>query len=159
MATPLVSVDAATLRDLRQWLGFLSDAELNFKPYLSRVHRDLAKEVAADAQGAARALGGVHRKAAPAISGRGTMAGAKIGLGRAKSIPFAGAALWGAKQTTGWNAGGTSPNLPPWVGTGWDVGGPGGPYAINETIRRQTDDIVRRYGDGLDDLARRVGFR
>lgn len=44
--------------------------------------------------------------------------------------------------------------FPTWVGNGWDVGGPGGPYAVNPAIRESLDDIVNAYGDGLEVVSR-----
>jgi hypothetical protein len=116
---------------------------------LGRVHRDLAKDVASAARGAASGMGGPQRKFAGAIVGRGGASGARIGL-RGND---ANAAFWGAKQRTGWNAGTETPNLPKWVGNSWEVGAAGqGPYAINATIAARMDEILEQYGDAIDRL-------
>ena len=94
-------------------------------------------------------MGGVQAKFAGAITGRGAASGARIGLSGNK----ANAAFWGAKQRSGWNVRNDTPNLPEWVGNSWDVGGAGqGPYAINDTIAKRTDEILEMYGDAIDKL-------
>ena len=57
--------------------------------------------------------------------------------GKARANP----AFWGTKAQGNW------------IGTSWDVGGPGGPYAINDAIRDQAEQIVEMYGAAVDEIA------
>lgn len=95
-------------------------------------------------------MGGVQRHFASAIRGYGGAAGARVGVGR----PEANAAFWGAKQSSGWNAGNPTPNLPAWVGNTWDVASPvGGPYAINPVIYRRQNDIAEMFDEAVARVA------
>lgn len=119
---------------------------------LGKAQRDIAKKVAAWSSGAAAAMGGPQSHFAGAIRGRGGVSGARVAVAR----PEANAAFWGAKQRTGWNAGNEAANQPRWVGNSWDVGGAGGPYAINSTVRERMRAIEDMFGDAIDDVARRA---
>lgn len=127
----------------------LRSADTGMARELTKVQRELAQWLAPQAQAAAGAEGGSTRHFAGKISGRGTQAGARLEV-----ASVANAAFWGAKQRTGWNAGNATANQKPWVGAGWDAGGPGGPYAMNPTIARNLPQIEERYGDGLAELLR-----
>ncbi len=119
---------------------------------LSKANRVIAKTVASAAQGRASGMGHWWGHFAGDISGSGTQTGAKVGV-----AGEANAAFWGAKKFTGWHAGQDgAPNQPEWVGAGWDVGGPGGPYAINETVAAMKDQIVEDYGKSIDALTKRA---
>lgn len=122
---------------------------------LAKVHRTLAKQAAEWSRSEANAMGGVQKHFSDAIRGYGSAAAARIGIAK----PEAYAAFWGAKQNrTGWNRGGSVPNIKDdWVGNAWDVARAGqGPYAINDALAEHMDDIVRLYGDAIDDLASRA---
>lgn len=119
---------------------------------LTRTHRELGQWLAPRAQGAASAMGGPQAHFAGKIKGRGTQAGARLEIAHE-----ANAALWGAEKRTGWNQGHQgAPQHPKWVGSGWEPGGPGGPYGINDTLRSDGPEIVERFGDMVDDLASRA---
>lgn len=111
--------------------------------------RGIAKDVEGWSQSRARALGGPFAHFAKQIKGRGGATGARITVGSDANATF-----WGAKASTGWNAGNDGrPQHPEWVGTGWDVGGTGGPYAINAAIRAHEDQIVDDVGDAIERIA------
>ena len=102
-------------------------------------NRQIAQGVAGKARGATETA--QQAKAAGAISGRGDRRGAAVGVGR--SPAFAQGAFYGALQY---------PQFPAWVGNSWEVGGSGGPYAINPTIRDSMSDIVDAYGDAFEKI-------
>lgn len=157
MAEPLITVDRETYRELRRFVRAAAQVEPKMRRRLPQLHRTLARDVATKARGRARGMGGVHRLASGSITGRGTNAGAAVSVGR---HPAASAAFWGAKKRTGWNARNpdSRPQHPSWIGNSWEVGGQGGPYAINPTIRAEEKAIVERFDDLLGALARDVGF-
>ncbi len=132
---------AAELRQLqnsRRWLQELGKSQ-----------REIATKVAGWSRFAAASMGGPQRHFASAIVGRGGVSGAKIQIADEQAF----AAFWGAKKRTGWNVGNDTPNLPQWVGNSWDVGVAGqGPYAINDTIAKRTDEILRMYGEAIDQI-------
>lgn len=134
------------------------------------------------ASGGDARLGTNHRKMvrhfASHIRGRGTVTGARIGL-RGAGNPISSGALWGAKGRSGWylersletrrldssgrvivEYGGGRDQFPRWVGNDWDVAKLNqGPYAINPALYLHMPQIVDKYGEAVDDLARRAGFR
>ena len=121
------------------------DAEQEWKKEIAGVHRELAQDVAGKAADRARSMGGQQRHFADALAGRGTTTAARIEVagkrtprGKAKANP----AFWGRKSQGNW------------IGTGWDVGGPGGPYAINATIADNGEFIEEAYGKAVDRFTR-----
>jgi hypothetical protein len=122
---------------------------------LAVVHRTLAKDVSAEGRAFARGHGGSTAHFAGSIYGIGSAKKAAI---TNKSV--ANAAIWGAKKRTGWNARrrnlGGAPQHPKWVGSGWDVGGAGGPRGINDAIRHDKEQIFERYLEMVDDLSKRA---
>lgn len=155
MGRALIEVDRDELARFRADLRALGP---QWPKELRSAHKDIADDVASSARGRATSLGGVHAKAASLIKGKGDQRSARVGPVGGKGI--GNVAFWGAKRSTGWNAGNQgAPQHPEWVGNSWDVGGPGGPYAINETIRTEQAQIIGRYDDLIDTLARRAGFK
>lgn len=64
------------------------------------------------------------------------------------------AAIFGSKKHTGWYAQpkydqSKAGNNPTWVGTSWEVGGPGGPIGINDAVRFDKERIVSRFEDAV----------
>ena len=97
-------------------------------------------------QGLARKMRGAtetrqQARAVKAIAPRGDRRGAVIVLN--KKPPFAAGAFYGALQYR---------QFPEWVGNSWEVGGSGGPYAINPTIRDSMSDIIDAYGDAFEKI-------
>lgn len=148
-STSGADVQVVGLREFRAELKQLENSK-RWLQDLGRAQREIANKVAGWSRFAAAGLGGPHKHFAGAIVGRGGVTGARIQI----ADENANAAFWGAKQgTSGWNAGGDTPNLPSWVGNSWDVGVAGqGPYAINDTIARKADEILRMYGDAIDQI-------
>ena len=121
------------------------DSETKWAKEIAVTHRELARDVAAKATQRARSMGGQQAHFAEALAGRGTTRAARIEVagkttpkGKAKANP----AFWGRKSQGNW------------IGTSWDVGGPGGPYAINDTIRTEDQFIIEAYGKAVDRLTR-----
>ncbi len=117
----------------------LNAAEGNWDGALREANRQIGTGVAGKARGATETA--QQAKAAGAISGLGDRRGAKIAVNR--SPAFAQGAFYGAKQY---------PQFEAWVGNSWEVGGSGGPYAINPTIRDSMSDIIDAYGDAFEKI-------
>lgn len=132
---------AIEIKGLKEFRSGLRKAGHGWPRVLAQVNRDVARFVERKSKGSG--LTAQQAKAAGAVKGRGTQREAKITIGN--SPPFAIGAFMGALQYA---------QFPEWVGNSWDVGGAGGPYAINPAIRESKDDIVNAYGDGLEHVAR-----
>ena len=150
------AVEVRGLKDFRRDLR-----DLGWSKELRLVHKKLADDIAEKARSAASSMGGVQAKAAAAIKGRATQSSAKVGISPGARYPMANAAFWGAKRRSGWYARARyqksqAQQLPTWVGNTWDVGGSGGPYAINPTIKQYLPDIIDHYDEMLDDLTKRA---
>ena len=102
-------------------------------------NRQIGEGVAGKARGATTSA--QQAKAAGAITGRGDRRGAAVAVTR--DPKFAQGAFYGALQY---------PQFPAWVGNSWEVGGSGGPYAINPTIRDSMSDIIDAYGDAFEKI-------
>jgi hypothetical protein len=133
---------------------------------LAQAHRDIAKIGERVSQSEARRMGGVQRKAANAIRGRGNQRDARISVRPSASkrnpTAMANVAFWGASRRTGWYAkpryrdgGGTQ--HPEWVGDNWRVAEPNeGPYAINVALARNWNDLQAAYNAAIGRLVRRA---
>lgn len=125
------------LRDFRR---DLRKAGAGWPKQLNRINRKVADFVASEAQG--RTETAQQAKAARAIQGKGTVRQAAIRISSAP--PFAAGAFFGAKQYK---------QFPEWVGNTWEVGGSGGPYALNPAIRDNKEKIADMYADEFMRLA------
>jgi hypothetical protein len=155
---PAAAIRVEGLREFRRELRAIdrTNGDRAWSRELTRTHRELGQMVASLSSGAAAGMGGSQAHFAGAIRGRGTAASARIGV-----LPRANAAFWGAKKRTGWYgapryAESTGQQHLPWVGTGWTAGGPGGPYAINATVRDNLRGIERAYAEAIDRVTRRA---
>ena len=133
---------AVEIQGLRQFQAGLRKAGSGWPKVLAGVNRDIAKHIEGKAKGS-YLESAQQVKAERAISGRGTTRESKIVIGG--SPPFALGAFMGALQYR---------QFPQWVGNNWEVGGAGGPGAVNPAIRDSKEDIVDAYGDGLEAVAR-----
>lgn len=152
---PGAGVEVVGLAEFRRELGQLDNPK-GWTRELAKVHRRIGNETGRAASGLASGLGGPFSHFAGAIKGGGGVTGAKVGIS-----PQANATFWGAKKHTGWYGaekyrGSAGRQHPTWVGAGWEVGGPGGPYAINQTIAARMETILGDFVDGIDDIARRA---
>lgn len=127
------------------------------------VHKDIAEIIAEGARRRGMALGGVHRKAAPAIKAGAEQRRGFIRLRPTKTIPFLYGAEFGAHHdlprtvktpsgaTTvrlGWN------QLPPHRGNQFLGGTPG--YMVYPTIRDKGEQMVDEYAKRIDALLKRA---
>lgn len=107
---------------------------------LRSVNKSIADGVAAKARGMTETA--QQARAAGAIVGAAESRAAKIAI--RNSPPFAQGAFFGALQYA---------QFPRWVGNSWEVGGAGGPYAVNPAIRDSMQDIIDAYGDAFEAAA------
>lgn len=121
----------------------LRAAEGNWDGALREANRQIGMGVAGKARGMTDSR--QQAAAAGAIVGRGDRRGAKIAVTR--SPAFAQGAFYGAKQY---------PQFPEWVGNTWEVGGSGGPHAVNPAIRSNLPDIIDAYGDAFEKICARA---
>jgi len=152
--------------DIKQFRKALKAIGPEFPRELAQTHRDVAKIGERVSQSEARRMGGVQRKAAAAIRGRGNQRDARIAVKPSKSkraaTAMANVAFWGAEKRTGWYARGkyadsTKPQHPTWVGSGWEVASPNeGPYAINTALARNMADIQAAYTAAIGRLVSRA---
>lgn len=150
MARPPIEVDG--LREFRRELRALT-GDSTWTRALGQANRTVAADAAVWAQMEALGMGGVWAHFAGAIAGRASATEARLQITRE-----ANAAFWGAQNRTGWNAGNEGrPQHPEWVSNSWDVAVAGqGPYALNEALADNVDEIIDLFGDALDDLARQA---
>ena len=132
-----------TLEGAQEFIRGLKECGPAWDRMLRNLNGDISRWIAEEARG--RAETAQQRKAAGAIAGRGDRYGAKIVINRRP--PFAQGAFFGALQY---------PQFPMWVGNSWEVGGAGGPAAINPAIRENKDEIVKRFGDAFETVASRA---
>lgn len=146
---------AVQVRGLREFQAELSKLPGKLPNELRKANAEIARWLRPKVRGAASGMGGPQAHFAGAIGSSGTRTSAKLTV-----RPDANAAFAGAKKHTGWYAAAryaaSPPQHPPWIGADWEAGGPGGPYAINPTVRDNVDEIVDTYGDAIDRLARRA---
>lgn len=141
-------VEVRGLKEFRADLAKLSNSS-RWNKDLAKSQRQLGTKVAGWARSSAAGMGGPYSHFSGAIRGAGGVTGAKVGI-----APQANATFWGAKKHTGWYGAsqyqGGPAQHPEWVGAGWEVAGPGGPYAINSTIGNRMDWILDEYGNAID---------
>lgn len=136
------------LRELQKELRAIANDDKKWNLELGKANRVVARRARDDARAVARSMGGPQGHFERAILGRATATEVRLQVGN----PDAYAAFWGAKQDkTGWNAGNQGrPNQPRWVGNSWDVGGPGGPYVLNESVGQNLDSYIEDIWSGID---------
>lgn len=102
---------------------------------MGRVHREVARDIAAKAQAKAVGLGGVHKHVAPGIMAFGPSIGLDVGAQPAiLGAEFGGGARPRTRQ------------FPPWRGTGSRAG-----YMVYPTIRDEQQAIDKAYEGMIDD--------
>jgi hypothetical protein len=130
--------------------------------------------MAREAESNLAAMGGQQAAAAKRVQGVASSVDIKVKVSNTSSVPFALAAVWGAKRRTGWYAqakyaqrGGVAGRVirralgrhnngqqfKPWVGSSWQVGERGeGPYGLNDAIASKIDEAVDAQADGIENL-------
>lgn len=114
---------------------------------LNKVTKQGAEIISSDARGRAAGLSPAAAAAAGQIKPSGTAQGAAVTLSASKKVPWALAAILGMDRRTGWYArarydASSGRQAPPWMGTGWTVGGAGGPKAINPAIAAKSPELI-----------------
>jgi hypothetical protein len=137
----------------------LRDAGVETRRQVRNANQKIGKRFEGWAKTEARAGSRMQSAASRAILGGSTNDYAFVRITRSNKVPFALAAFWGVKGRRGWYAAeryrsSGKDQFPAWVGTGWKWGGTGGPYAINDTIRKRTDDVVDIYRDSIEEAFR-----
>lgn len=129
---------------------------------LKAAYAEVGEFVAREAR--ARASTRLEQKMSGAIVGVGrVISGARVQIRQNKTYPAAFVAFWGIDRPIGWfaklpGATGAAQGLPAWVGSSWEVGGSGGPHAINPAIRDNLDRIVDRFEAAIQQAAHDVGL-
>jgi hypothetical protein len=146
------AVQVVGLREFQRELRRLEDVEL--VNGLKEVNYQVADRVTRWAQARAATVGPMQMRAAGSLRASRTQARAQVTGGGAK-VPFFGGAEFGAAQNRprstrrgmrlGWN------QFHPWRGSGVDAG-----YFLYPAIRSHNTEIVRMYGDGIEELSRRA---
>lgn len=146
-------VDVDEVNDLA---GDVNRAAAGVDRAVADAGREVGPLVVKGARARASSMGGVWAKAAPQI--RASTAGAAAEVGVPSGI--ASAAFFGTLRRTGWYAApryrGGPRQHPVWVGDGWEVGGPGGPYAINPAVAQGLPRILDVYADAVEDVCSRA---
>lgn len=160
------ALDDSITVSIKEFRKELKKIDAEWPKELAQAHRDVAKIAERVSQAEARRMGGVQRRAASAIRGRGNQRNAKLVIrpsnSKRSATAMANVAFWGAKRRTGWYArpkyqGSATPQHPPWVGAGWEVADPNeGPYAINVALYRNWDDLQAAYTAMIDRLVTRA---
>lgn len=150
-----MKVQVTGLRELRR---ALKEVDKDLPKELRAAHKDIAVFVAGRAQGAASG------RAKGAIRPRATQKAAKIALTSGRRGD-ALAVMMGQRRRSGWYGyrryqRSKARQFRPWVGNQWDPGETGGqPYEVGPAINASLDEVVEMYGDAIDRLVTRAGFR
>jgi hypothetical protein len=134
----------------------LREAGVETRRQVRNANQRIGKKVEGWAKTEARAGTRMQAAASKALLGGSTNDYAFVRITRDKKVPFALAAFWGVKGRRGWYASekyrsSGKDQFPAWVGTGWKWGGSGGPYAINDTLRKREDEVVDLYRDAIEE--------
>lgn len=145
----------------KEFRAALREVEGNWDSAMSLAHQKIGTRGAGFARARARGMGGVQAKAASAIGEKHTPRFAAVAVMPSAVDRMGNAAFWGAKRHTGWydhpRYQDSAPQHPPWVGSSWDVAEHGqGPYAINEALAANIDELLDEYLVAIDGIAKRA---
>jgi hypothetical protein len=122
----------------------------------ARVNKAAAMVIVADAQARALGYGPETSTAARAIKGVASTTDIKVTVSGGAGVPWALAGIWGSDKHSGWYArpryANSSRQHPTWVGNSWEVGGAGGPRAVNPAIAAKVDDLMKQWADAIGSL-------
>jgi hypothetical protein len=154
-------IDATELRAFRRHVKDLKPDSPQYARRLGAAYKAGSDVIVAEAQSRARALGGIHAKAADAIKASASTTGISVRIAATAGSPYGLLAFWGATRHSGWYAANryrdSPPQHPPWVGNTWQVGEPGeGPYAINDAIAATIDDVMNNWADAIEALMNEI---
>ena len=144
---------------LKELRAALKELDASLPKQLNKVTKAGAEIVASDARSRASGVSPLAARSAGQIKSSGTAAGALVTLSATKSKPEALAAFLGMTRRTGWFAAkkyggavGSGGQHLPWIGTGWTVGGTGGPRAINPAFAAKQDEFEKALMVGLNEF-------
>lgn len=147
---------AVHVRGLREFQAELRSTHARLPRAMTVANREIAETVAGNVQAKAQARGGVTRKAAPAVQGRGEQRGAKLVVNKGREFKFADGAFFGAKQFPQFEAWVGNQHEMPWPVGGNDEGPGRGPYAINPGIYESIGEIEEFYLNAFEDSVKRA---
>lgn len=133
---------AVHVRGLREFQAGLRSANPRLARSMRVANKEIATKVSDRAQAKARSGTPVQAKAAETIVGAAGQRDARIAINKGRRFKFADGAFYGAKAY---------PQFDPWVGNTWEVGGSGGPAAINPAIAEMVPDIEDFYLNAFED--------
>jgi hypothetical protein len=151
----------ATIKGLSEFKRELRAIDAALPKEMAAANKDIAKQVSDAARSNARSAGGVWARAASAITPRATADMASVGVSATSRAPMALPAFWGARARTGWFAQAKYADYtsqhPEWVGNTWEAASRNqGPYVINYTLLEESDRIVERFADAVDQVSRKA---
>lgn len=143
---------------LREFRAALAKLDGNWDSRLSLAHQKIAAKGATVSRAYAAGMGGVQSKAKSAIGGKHTKNEAAVGVFGSRLDRMANVAYWGAKRKTGWYRKpryfDSPPQHAPWVGNTWEAAVAGqGPYAINNALAANLDELLDEYMQMVDGIA------
>jgi hypothetical protein len=159
-----MEIDASEVKKLRKELKRLRPDEPEWEKRFGQINKRAGDIVVEDARRRAAGMGAQRAKAARAIKSSTAKTGIRVRIAGGAGVPFALGAFWGAKKRTGWYARAryrrsTGRQFDRWVGNTWEVGGPGGPYALNPAIRAQLPKVLDTWGDEVVALMEELNIR
>ena len=157
MAVSRGAVRIEGLEELIELLQRRLGADGPWAKELAAAHKQVGERAAEWARFSA--AGGTRQQATAIdrIKGRGFKDKATIGVYNAGVTQYALGAFYGGYKRHGWYSADRYRNsagkqFPKWVGNSWDVGGAGGPYHVNSSIRDHMDDVLDFYWNVVDKL-------
>lgn len=130
MTNGWIEVRSPDLEDFHRDLG---DVQHRLPDEVENAGKDVAQEVATEAQGRAYSLGSTAAHVAPSLKADG----ANVTLGGGDQWAMAPGAEYGRDSFA---------QFQPYTGSGENAG-----YFLTPTIRDTTEDQVERFADGIDD--------
>lgn len=148
---------------LRDFTRELKAVDRDLGKELRQAHLQIARLIEGRAQARMLRGGPQAAEAAKGVKGRATQKQAMLSI--TNRPPFTLPVVMGQRRRSGWYAarrfrGSTARQFQPWVGNQWDPGETGGkPYFVGPAINESIDEAIDLFGDAIDDLARRAGFK
>lgn len=142
---------------LSGFTGALRGAGVAFERDAANITKAEGDKIVDDAKSKADSLGAQLGRAGDNFKDAADGEHLKITVENTRSVPFAIGAVMGAAHDVPREVtrGGTTFAMAGWnqflesVGDSWEVGGPGGPRAINESIGEHADALLNKHADAL----------
>lgn len=137
----MAGADPVVIIGLREMLSSLRDVDKALPKQVTAASKRVADVVADKTRASFSARSGVAPKVAKSVRAQGQARAAYVRIGDS-STPFWGGAEFGSIRFKQFES---------WRGSGPDAG-----YSLYPSIRASRDDIVRIYGDAVDEVLRRA---